>query len=140
MATDSFKFWDSYMHALDRVDDATAGWLIKALAHKVFEDVDPEMPDPVLGMVFDVMLGQASRSAEMAALGRKGGQSNGRSRASKAAGSAASKRERSGPRNASNEKKREEAKGTEASSLSDRGYGAGGGLTPPPADGAPPLP
>ena len=135
MATDSFKFWDSYMRALDRVDDAMAGWLIKALCHKVFEGIDPDIPDPLLGMTFDVMFGQASRSAEMAALGRKGGQNSGKSRTSKCAGSDASKRNRSTSNSASNEKKREEAKGTEASSLLTNDDCAGAG-----ADAPPPLP
>lgn len=140
MATDSFKFWDSYMHALDRVDDATAGWLVKALCHKVFDGIEPETADPVLGMVLDVMYGQASRSAEMAALGRKGGQVSGKSR-SKTRASAASKRVSSAGGNASNEKKGEESSRHENSSPAPNPTTAPGGvLAPPPAPDGPPLP
>ena len=128
MATDSFKFWDSYMHALDRVDDAMAGRLIKALCHEVFAGEHADFDgEPLLGMVYDVMLGQAVQSRDIARQAR-----------------AAAKRPRpnarknktsdvlahaSGP---SSEKKREEAKGTEASSPFTDDIERGGGLTPPP--------
>lgn len=131
MATDSFKFWDSYMHALDRVDDATAGMLVKALCHKVFEGAEPVFDDPVLTMVLDVMYGQASRSAEMAALGRKGGQNSGKAR-SKKSGSDASKRKTSDLNSASNVKKREEKSSNDSLLFSEEKYGPAAGADAPP--------
>lgn len=131
MATDSFKFWDSYMRALDRVDDATAGRLVKALCHEVFEGESQCFDgEPLLGMVYDVMLGQAVQSRDIARQARE-----------------AAKRPRPGRRKQkasdgladatapSSEKKREEAKGTEASSLLNEDDHAGAG-----ADAPPPLP
>lgn len=131
MATDSFKFWDSYMRALDRVDDATAGRLVKALCHEVFEG-EPQRFDgePLLGMVYDVMLSQAVQSRDIARQARaaaKRPRPNARKvKASDALAHA------SGP---SSEKKREEAKRIEASSLPIEDDRAGAG-----ADAPPPLP
>lgn len=137
MATDSFKFWDSYMHALDRVDDATAGRLVKALCHEVFDgerqDFDGE---PLLGMVYDVMLGQAVQSMELSRSARERGR--------KAAGvpkKAKAKQSLGGSKHSLSEKKGEERKGTELSSPTPNPTAAPGGrLTPPPAPDGPPLP
>lgn len=134
MATDSFKFWDSYMRALDRVDDATAGRLVKALCHEVFEG-EPQRFDgePLLGMVYDVMLSQAVQSRDIARQARAAAKRpRPNARKGKASDALA---HASGP---SSEKKREEAKRIEASSLSslsneDDRAGAG-------ADAPPPLP
>lgn len=135
MATDSFKFWDSYMRALDRVDDATAGRLVKALCHEVFEG-EPQCFDgePLLGMVYDVMLGQAVQSRNLSRSARDRGR--------KAAGVAkpnarksSAKQSLAMPKHPLSEKKREEAKRNEASSLSSDNDYAGAG-----ADAPPPLP
>ena len=135
---DSFKFWDSYMRALERVDDATAGRLVKALCREVFCDEQPDFSDePMLGMVYDVMLGQATRSAEMAALGRKGGRNSGKSRARKSAGSDASKRNRSASKSASNVKISAEMKCNDISSLREEGAAYAGSGSRPPATPAP---
>ena len=131
MATDSFKFWDSYMRALDRVDDATAGRLVKALCHEVFEG-EPQRFDgePLLGMVYDVMLGQAVQSMDIARQARAAAKRpRPNARKGKASDALA---HASGP---SSEKKREEAKRNEASSLLDGDDYAGAG-----ADAPPPLP
>ena len=131
MATDSFKFWDSYMRALDRVDDATAGRLVKALCHEVFEG-EPQRFDgePLLGMVYDVMLGQAVQSRDIARQARSAAKRpRPNARKGKASDALA---HASGP---SSEKKREEAKGIEASSLPNDDDHAGAG-----ADAPPPLP
>lgn len=131
MATDSFKFWDSYMRALDRVDDATAGRLVKALCHEVFEG-EPQRFDgePLLGMVYDVMLGQAVQSRDIARQARAAAKRpRPNARKGKASDALA---HASGP---SSEKKREEANRNEASSLPMDNDCAGAG-----ADAPPPLP
>ena len=130
MATDSFKFWDSYMRALDRVDDATAGRLVKALCHELFEGERQDFEgEPLLGMVYDVMLGQAVQSRDLSRIARESGARGGRPKNG-------SKRVPKGSeKGAKSEKKREEAKGTEASSLLDEADHAGAG-----ADAPPPLP
>lgn len=118
MATDSFKFWDSYMRALDRVDDATAGRLVKALCHEVFEDVPARFEDePMLGMVYDVMLGQAVQSRDLSRSARERGK--------KAAGVAKPNARKSSAKQSLDtykhplsEKKRSEANRNEASLLS----------------------
>ena len=130
MATDSFKFWDSYMRALDRVDDATAGRLVKALCHEVFEG-EPQRFDgePMLGMVYDVMLGQAVQSRDLSRIARESGARGGRPR------KGAKRVPKGSEKGAESEKKREEAKRNEASSLLDGDDCAGAG-----ADAPPPLP
>ena len=130
MATDSFKFWDSYMRALDRVDDATAGRLVKALCHEVFEgEAQCFDGEPMLGMVYDVMLGQATQSMELSRSARERGR--------KAAGvpkrKGQLKQSLDTSKQARSEKKREETNGTEVSSLlmGDDYAGAGAGAPPP---------
>lgn len=67
MATDSFKFWDSYYEAIKMVDCATAGRLVMALCGKVFDGIDPDLSDePMLGMAYAVMLRQAEQSRDLA--------------------------------------------------------------------------
>lgn len=124
MATDSFRFWDSYMRALDRVDDATAGRLVKSLCHEVFEDVPARFEDePMLGMVYDVMLGQAIQSRDFSRQAREAGARGGRPRKEEA------KRVAKGSlKGAKSEKKREEVNRNETSSLSSSNPD-----TPPPA-------
>lgn len=139
MATDSFKFWDSYMRALDRVDDATAGRLVKALCHEVFEgEAQCFDGEPMLGMVYDVMLSQAIQSRDIARQARSAAKRpRPNARKNRTSGELA---HASGP---SSEKKREEEKGTESSSLTRNPTVAPGGvLAPPPApdDAPPPLP
>lgn len=130
MATDSFKFWDSYMRALDRVDDATAGRLVKALCHEVFEG-EPQRFDgePLLGMVYDVMLGQAVQSRDLSRVARESGARGGRPK------KGAKRVPKGSEKGAESEKKREEAKRNEASSLPNESDCAGAG-----ADAPPPLP
>ena len=74
MATDSFKFWDSYWHALCRVSDEQAGALVKALCAYVFDGEEPDYSDePLMGMVFDVMAGQAEQSRDLSRQARENG-------------------------------------------------------------------
>ena len=129
MATDSFKFWDSYLEACEDYTDEEFGALIRALARAVFTGEQPDFSDQdkYLKSTFKVMLAQAEQSRKIAATARENGRkSSGRPRKNQSE----TKR--------FNEKKREEAKRNEASSLSslsneeDR---AGAG-----ADAPPPLP
>ena len=67
MATDSFKFWDSYRDALKRCTPEQGYLLIMALCGAVFDGKEADFSDdPMLGMVYDVMLGQAARSRDLA--------------------------------------------------------------------------
>lgn len=128
MATDSFKFWDSYMHALDRVDDATAGRLVKALCHEVFEGEHQQCFDsePLLGMVYDVMLGQALQSRDLSRIARESGARGGRPRKG-------SKRVPKGSeKGAESEKKREEMNRNESLLFSEEKYGPAAGADAPP--------
>lgn len=137
MATDSFKFWDSYMKALERVDDSTAGRLVKALCREVFCDEQPDFSDePMLGMVYDVMLGQSIQSRdlsrEMRERGKKAaGVPKPNARKTKAKQSLSTAKQRL------SEKKREEVKGTETSSLREEGAAYAGSGSRPPATPAP---
>lgn len=134
VATDSFKFWDSYLEACEDYTDEEFGALVRALAKSVFFGEEPDFggKSKFLKSTFRVMKAQAEQSRKMAALGRKGGQSSGKSRARKSSGSDASKRNRSALKSASNEKRREEVKGTETSSLREEGAAyAGAGSRPP---------
>ena len=121
MAGQSFKFWTSYLTALDRMDDATAGRLVKALARCVFEGEQPDFADaPHLWPTFDVMLEQAKTSCELSEKARKGGQRSGQTRREKSGSAQKTKGVRTGFEGCSSEMKREEMKGNEISSLSER--------------------
>lgn len=120
MAGQSFKFWTSYLTALDRMDDATAGRLVKALARCVFEGEQPDFSDaPHLWPTFDVMLEQAVTSCELSEKARRGGQKSGQTRREKSGNAQKSKGVRTGFEGCSNEMKRDEMKRNEISSLSE---------------------
>lgn len=76
MATDSFKFWDSYYDALKMAPTPEDGYrLIMALCAQVFDDEEPDFSDnPILGMAFQIMAGQAIQSRDIARRGRENGQ------------------------------------------------------------------
>lgn len=138
MAGDYFRFWDSYIDALDRVDDATAGRLVKALCHMVFRGEPQDFSDaPTVGMVYDVMLGQATNSRDISRAARENGARGGRPRKG-------SKRVAKGSlKGRKSEQIREDPRGKEPNRregsfpLTRPDLGAnpalGGWLTPPPA-------
>lgn len=134
MATDSFKFWDSYLDACDDYTDEEFGALIRAIAKAVFRGEQPDFSgkNKYLKSTFKVMLAQAVQSRKITATARENGRkSSGRPRKNQP------------ETNRFNEKKREEEKGTESSSLTRNPTVAPGGvLAPPPApdDAPPPLP
>ena len=134
MATDSFKFWDSYYDALRMLgDDERRGRFVMALCSYVFDGEEPDFgADEVMAFGFQLVATQARQSMEIARAAREGGKrggiKSGESRKRRGASSGGSTPPRS-------EKKREEAKRSEASSLPMDDDHAGAG-----ADAPPPLP
>lgn len=130
MATDSFKFWDSYYDALRMLgDDERRGRFVMALCSYVFDGVEPDFGgDEVMAFGFQLVATQAMESKELAARKREGGIKSGIARRAKS-------KTKSVPNTLPNEKKREEAKRNEASSLPNEDDHAGAG-----ADAPPPLP
>lgn len=130
MATDSFKFWDSYYDALRMLgDDERRGRFVMALCSYVFDGEEPDFGgDEVMAFGFQLVATQAMESKELAARKREGGIKSGITRRAKS-------KTKSVRSTLPNEKKREEAKRIEASSLLDGDDCAGAG-----ADAPPPLP
>ena len=134
VATDSFKFWDSYYDALRMLgDDERRGRFVMALCSYVFDGEEPDFDgDEVMAFGFQLVATQARQSMEIARAAREGGIKSGKARREKVKANPVPK----GVRNTlPNEKKREEAKRDEASSLLGRDDYAGAG-----ADAPPPLP
>ena len=130
MATDSFKFWDSYYDALRMLgDDERRGRFVMALCSYVFDGEEPDFgTDEVMAFGFQLVATQAMESKELAARKREGGIKSGIARRAKS-------KTKSVRNTLPNEKKREEAKRNEASSLPMDDDCAGAG-----ADAPPPLP
>ena len=130
MATDSFKFWDSYYDALRMLgDDERRGRFVMALCSYVFDGEEPDFgADEVMAFGFQLVATQAMESKELAARKREGGIKSGIARRAKS-------KTKSVRNTLPNEKKREEAKRSEASSLLNEDAHAGAG-----ADAPPPLP
>ena len=140
MATDSFKFWDSYYSALQMLGtDERRGRFVMALCAYVFDGVEPTFADDVMAFGFELVATQAKQSMEIARAAREGGLKSGASRREKAQ----AKGVRKGVRNQlPNDRKGEELSGSENSSPSSNPP-APASPTPPtrpaPADAAPPL-
>lgn len=134
MATDSFKFWDSYYDALGMLgSDERRGRFVMALCSYVFDGEEPDFDgDEVMAFGFQLVATQAMESKELAARKREGGIKSGIARRAK---SKTKSVPNTLPNTLPNEKKREEAKGNEASSLPMDNDCAGAG-----ADAPPPLP
>lgn len=141
MATDSFKFWDSYYDALRMLgDDERRGRFVMALCSYVFDGEEPDFgADEVMAFGFQLVATQARQSMEISRAAREAGMQGGRPRndGSKRGAKSTPKRgaKRGAERGAESEKKREEAKRVEASSLPNEDDRAGAG-----ADAPPPLP
>ena len=139
MATDSFKFWDSYLEGTEGYTDEEFGALIRALAKSVFYGDEPDFggKSKFLKSTFCIMRAQAEQSRNIAKQAREAAKRPRPSRRKKKASDTLA--HASAP---SSEKKRSEAKGTEAShslrECSGAAY-AGAGLRPPatPAQGDP---
>ena len=141
MATDSFKFWDSYYDALGMLgSDERRGRFVMALCSYVFEGAEPDFGgDEVMAFGFQLVATQAKQSMEISRAAREAGMRGGRPRNDGSKRGAKSTPKRVAKRGAESDKKREEAKRNEASSPTPNPTVApGGGLTPPPAEDAPP--
>lgn len=125
MATDSFKFWDSYLEACEDYTDEEFGALLRALAKSVFFGEEPDFggKSKFLKSTFLVMKAQAEQSRKIAATARENGRKSG-----------GRPRKNQPKTKRFNEKKRSEAKGNEAShslrECSGAAY-AGSGSRPP---------
>lgn len=75
MATDSFKFWDSYYEALKMAPTPEDGYrLIMSLCAQVFDGEEPDFSDnPLLGMAYQIMAAQAVQSRDISRRGRENG-------------------------------------------------------------------
>lgn len=137
MATDSFKFWDSYYDALRMLgDDERRGRFVMALCSYVFDGEEPDFGgDEVMAFGFQLVATQARQSMEISRAAREAGMRGGRPRNDGSKRGVKSTPKRMAKRGAESEKKREEAKGNEASSLPNESDCAGAG-----ADAPPPLP
>lgn len=140
MATDSFKFWDSYYSALRMLGtDERRGRFVMALCAYVFDGVEPSFSDDVMAFGFELVATQAKQSMELARAAREGGKrggiKSGEARKRRGASSGGSTPLRS-------ERKGEELSGSKNSSPSSN-QPAPAIPTPPtrpaPADAAPPL-
>lgn len=137
MATDSFKFWDSYYEALGMLgSDERRGRFVMALCSYVFEGAEPDFDgDEVMAFGFQLVATQARQSMEISRAAREAGMRGGRPRNDGSKRGAKSTPKRVAKRGAESEKNREEAKRNEASSLPMDNDHAGAG-----ADAPPPLP
>lgn len=79
MATDSFKFWDSYYDALGMLgNDERRGRFVMALCSYVFEGAEPDFGgDEVMAFGFQLVATQAKQSMEIARAVREGGKRGG---------------------------------------------------------------
>lgn len=79
MATDSFKFWDSYYDALKTLETKEQrSDFIMALCQYVFDGVDPEFEDKMVEFGFMLVRKQAELSKEIANTARENGKRGGR--------------------------------------------------------------
>lgn len=140
MATDSFKFWDSYFAALKMLgSDERRGRFVMALCSYVFDGQEPDFGvDDVMAFGFQLVATQARQSMEISRAAREAGQRGGRPRNDPPKRGAKSTPKRVAKRGAESDRSREEPSGNEGSSLlttkaPPRDAGAG-------ADAPPPLP
>lgn len=137
MPSESFKFWDSFDEALDPLDDATYGRLVRAVAHKVFRDEDPDFSDnPILNAAYTVMMRNSEQSRDIARRARENGsKSAGRPRKN------SSRKTNQKPRKPTGLTNRRERSGEETTVSSLHSYtGAGGSGADAPAPAPSPYP
>lgn len=137
MATDSFKFWDSYYDALKFLKtDEQRGQFVMALCQYVFDGDEPVFDDDAVEFGFLLVRESARQSLEIAArardAGRKGGKAPKKSTAKRGAKSTASS---TAKRGASSEEKRSDSC---TGRYRDPGASAPGADAPAPAPGAEP--
>lgn len=69
MASEKYSFWDSFAEALEPLDDATYGRIVRSVAHKVFSRFGNEDPDfsdsPVLFSLYTVIMRNSEESRDL---------------------------------------------------------------------------
>lgn len=144
MATENYRYWDSFAEALEPLDDATYGRIMRAINHKVFGVfgyVDPDFSDnPLLEPAYTVIMRTAEQSMDIAKRARENGsKSAGRPRKT------SSKKTSQKPRKKVGLTNRKEERGEEATAsiLPSPTLGAYAPVASAPApapDGPPPAP
>lgn len=138
MATDSFKFWDSYYEALKMAPTPEDGYrLIMALCAQVFDGEEPDFSDnQILGMAYQIMAGQAIQSRDISRRARENGaKGRGVKKGSKSTAKAPLK---GGLRGAKANRSEEKRSDSCTSRLRDSGACAPGADAPAPAPGSEP--
>lgn len=144
MATDSFKFWDSYYSALQMLGtDERRGRFVMALCAYVFDGVEPSFSDDVMAFGFELVATQAKQSMELSRMAREAGQRGGRPRKDEQKRVAKSTPKRVAKRVVESDRKGEEWSGSENSSPSSNSPAPASPTEPTRpagADAPPPLP
>ena len=69
MASEKYSFWDSFAEALEPLDDATYGRIVRSVAHKVFSRFGNEDPDfsdnPMLFSLYTVIMRNSEESRDL---------------------------------------------------------------------------
>ena len=149
MATDSFKFWDSYYDALKMAPTPEDGYrLVMSLCGYVFDGIEPDFSDnPLLGMAYMVMSEQAVQSRDISRAARENGMKARGVPKKQSSTKAPLKPPLRGAKAKRREKKREEEKGSEPEDSIKESSGAlppsqasGGRVASGSLDGSPSAP
>ena len=77
MASEKYSFWDSFAEALEPLDDATYGRIVRSVAHKVFSRFGNEDPDfsdnPMLFSLYTVIMRNSEESRDLFKLASENG-------------------------------------------------------------------
>lgn len=77
MASEKYSFWDSFAEALEPLDDATYGRIVRSVSHKVFSRFGNEDPDfsdnPVLFSLYTVIMRNSEESRDLFKLASENG-------------------------------------------------------------------
>lgn len=77
MASEKYSFWDSFAEALEPLDDATYGRIVRSVAHKVFSRFGNEDPDfsdnPILFSLYTVIMRNSEESRDLFKLASENG-------------------------------------------------------------------
>lgn len=84
MAKDRFLFWRSYYDALELLDDADAGRLVKAMCAFAFDEDETDLSDsPALRLAWTMISGEIRESVESGRYASESGKRGGRPRKTK---------------------------------------------------------
>ena len=144
-SADGFKFWSSYYEALLALDtDKQRSDFMLGLCAYVFDGAEPEFDDPAVRFGFKLVADQAKRSMEISRAASEAGKRGGRPKSGTTERAAKSTPKRVAKRvvkrGAESVSELVGALATTNQPLMEPPLtvDAGGGLTPPPADDAPP--